>query len=52
MVVRVTASKTDQYRDGAEVVIARSGSKTCPVTRLEEYCKIAGICHSSEEKLF
>ena len=30
MVVRVQSSKTDQYRDGASLVIARTGLPTCP----------------------
>ena len=35
MVVRVQSSKTDQYRDGASLVIARTGLPTCPVAMME-----------------
>jgi len=39
--VRVQHSKTDQYRDGDEVLIARTGSSVCPVAMLERYMAIA-----------
>ena len=29
------SSKTDQYRDGAHIVVARTNSQICPVTMLE-----------------
>ena len=31
MMVKITSRKTDQYRDGAAVPVARSGLSTCPV---------------------
>ena len=37
MVVRVQSSKTDQYREGASLVIARTGLPTCPVAMMERY---------------
>ena len=37
MVVRVQSYKTDQYRDGASLVIARTGLPTCPVAMMERY---------------
>ena len=52
MVISILSSKTDQYRESAEVVVARSHSSTCPVGRLEEYIKIAAIHLSSTERLF
>ena len=33
----VESSKTDQYQDEARVVIARTGSETCPVKMMERY---------------
>ena len=40
--VCIESSKTDQYRDGAWVVIARTHSNTCPVHMLERYiCEIS-----------
>jgi len=35
LTVKVTKSKTDQYRKGNEVVISRSGKVFCPVLSLE-----------------
>ena len=32
-------SKTDQYRDGAWIVISRTGTSLCPVKNLELYVK-------------
>ena len=52
MVIKVLSSKTDQLRQGDEVVVVRSGSATCPVVCLEQYCKLAGIDSGSTERLF
>ena len=35
MSVHITSSKTDQYREGASVLVARTGSPTCPVAMME-----------------
>ena len=43
MEIFVESSKTDQLRDGAWVVIARTGSKLCPVAMLERYMQIADM---------
>jgi len=45
-------SKTDIYREGRDVVIARTGSVTCPVNMLERYLKLAGIQKTSREFIF
>ena len=37
------SSKTDQFRDGAWVAIARSNQDTCPVKALEQYIAAAKI---------
>ena len=37
--IRIPKSKTDQLRQGSEVVITRTGSETCLVTILEEYIR-------------
>ena len=37
MVIKIPHSKTDQLRRGDEVIIARSGKETCPVSYLENY---------------
>ncbi|XP_019851172.1 PREDICTED: uncharacterized protein LOC109581484 isoform X2 [Amphimedon queenslandica] len=52
MVIKIVSSKTDQYRQGDEVVIARSGSSLCPVGRLELYCRMARVDSQSAECLF
>lgn len=52
MVVRITSSKTDQYRDGATVPVARSGRLTCPVAMLERYFAMAHISRSDQRYLF
>ena len=39
----VEASKTDQFRYGAWVVIARTQSKLCPVAMIERYTNMAAI---------
>ena len=48
----VESSKTDQYRDEARVVIARTGSETCPVKMMERYIEKANITFDGEKSLF
>lgn len=52
MSVHISSSKTDQYREGASVLVARTGSPTCPVAMLERYFALAGLEHSSKLPLF
>ena len=40
---KIFCSKTDQYRDWAVVVIARTGTECCPVVILGRYMQVAGI---------
>ena len=47
MEIFIEASKTDQYRDGAWVVIARTQTKTCPVQMMERYTKLANVTGSA-----
>ena len=37
MSAHITSSKTDQYRQGDSVLVARTGSALCPVAMLERY---------------
>jgi len=37
---------------GSEVLIARTGTPTCPITMLEEYMKKGNIQKASKAKLF
>ena len=46
------SSKTDQFRDGAWIAIARSDLLTCPVKALEEYISAAQIDLSEDLPLF
>lgn len=52
MSVHITSSKTDQYRQGDTVLVARTGHSTCPVAMLERYVAAAEISLSSELHLF
>lgn len=52
MSVHIVSSKTDQYRQGDTVLVARTGNATCPVAMLESYVAAAGISLSSELHLF
>ena len=49
--IQIPHSKNDQMRQGREVLIARTGGKTCPVAMLEEYIRRSGICIGSDSKL-
>ena len=52
MVINVQSSKTDQYREGASLVIACTGSVTCPVSMMERYFRVGKLEHTSHEMLF
>ena len=43
----IESSKTDQYRDGAWVVIASSCKVTCPVALMSRYLDSAKLAHVS-----
>ena len=43
LTIKIRSSKTDQLRKGDEVVIARVGSDTCPVSMLEKYLSLGLI---------
>ena len=52
MQVKIPKSKTDQYRDGASVLVARTNSPTCPVAMLERYYAMASLEQSSSAYVF
>ena len=52
MVVHIASSKTDQYRQGDNVLVARTGSATCPVEMLEHYYTMAALFTQSKLHLF
>ena len=43
LIIQIPHSKTNQLRQGNEVVIARSSSETCPVAMLETYIQRGDI---------
>ena len=48
----IEKSKTDLYRDGSWVLIAKTGSLTCPYNMIRHYLKLANIPKASEEFIF
>ena len=48
----ILTSKTDQLRQGNELVVARTGSSTCPVSMLERYMAITGMSWSDQGFFF
>ena len=48
----VESSKTDQFREGAWVPIARTNSDICPVAMLQRYFRLAGIQGDTDRLLF
>ena len=50
MIITVASSKTDQYREGSSLVVARTW--TGPVSMLERYFTMGGLCHTSHERVF
>ena len=52
MVIKNPHSKTDQLRKGDEVIFARSGKATCPVTYLENYLRRSGTSLQEQRFVF
>ena len=52
MVINVQSSKTNQYRECASLVIAHTGSVTCPVSMMERYFHIGKLDRTSHGMLF
>ena len=52
MSVRIIASKTDQYRQGDSIIVARTGTKTCPVAMMERYFLMGSLAQSSSLPVF
>ena len=48
----IAKSKTDQYRDGNEILIAKGETVACPVEMLKKYVNLAEIQNDSEHFLF
>ena len=43
LTIKIRSSKTDQLRKGDDVVIARVGSDTCPISMLQKYLSLGKI---------
>ena len=43
MTINITSSKTDQYRKGSTLVIARTGTPTYLVAMMERYFSMGGL---------
>ena len=52
MTIHIPRSKNDQLRQGDEVVLVRTRSKTCPVSRLESYLHRVEMTLRDERFLF
>ena len=52
LAVKIRSSKTDQFRQGDTVLVARTRSGTCPVAMVERYVSMASISLSSDLQLF
>ena len=50
--IRIEKSKTDQYRDGNDVLLSKLDSVACPFTILQSYIDVAQIDLSSSDFLF
>ena len=51
MTINITSSKTDQYRKGSTLVIARTGTRTYPVALMERYFSMGGLCTQEHGKV-
>ena len=52
MKIFIAKSKTDIYREGAHVLIAKTGSTSCPYRVLKKYLELANIPENSNDYVF
>ena len=50
--INIKCSKTDQYRQGQNIIIAKTGSDLCPVSWVNKYIAVANLIPESEQYLF
>ena len=50
--INIKRSKTDQYRQGQNIIIAKTGSDLCPVFWLNKYITLANLISGSDQFLF
>ena len=52
MVITIVGSKTDQYREGSSLIVARTSTVTCPVGMMERYFAMGGLECTAHEHVF
>ena len=52
MVITIVGNKTDQYREGSSLIVARTGTVTCPVGMMERYFAMGGLECTAHEHVF
>lgn len=52
IVLNIYKSKTDQYRQGSEVLIAKGFTSACPISMYNRYIKLAGFGNDSTKYVF
>ena len=52
LVLSIKSSKTDQFREGATLVVARIGASTCPVEMMERYFHMGRLSVESHDWVF
>ena len=52
MTLRIVSSKTDQFRQGDELLVARTNTQTCPVSMLECYMCRTSTSHNDKRFLY
>ena len=50
--ISIVSSKTEVYRDGSSVLLARTGTVTCPYLILSRYFHLAALNHNSSDFVF
>ena len=51
LVLSIKSSKTDQFREGASLVVARTGASTCQVEMMERYFHMGRLSVESHERV-
>ena len=52
MKIKILHSKTDQRRQGDEILVARTTNSTCPMAILERYMEMTGMSWEDQRFLF
>ena len=52
LVLSIRSSRPDQFREGASLVVARTGVSTCPAVMMERYFRMGGLSVGSHDRVF